>query len=445
MVSLSFFPSEPPNTPFSVISFDTLPYDLLEQIFRNACTDGGRTGASLSLVSKRIRAPSRPFRFFSVSLLTGTRWQLLRFRYALISARVEAAKADDDLPLPRVRHLCIVLTGLGTRSRAGIPSSPLDRVALEHEGIPPWDYTRPLEEQSEIRWQARLAYEAELRILFARIGTAHLESLCVFQDAAPMMGHALGDIPCPDGFSRLREFWFSPPKTPPFVCSATGKRQGPLYPALRRVHMAAAEHAAIDFEWWAANAPRVKELRIATVGSPGHSPAFLESLLSTLSRASHSAREPRLWQELECVQFMYRAQFSRHDDDAAAEHAAHNTFVEGVRRSFEELYPLVEFSPDYRLQDVDAEGLIIHYGSFPKLDREQPERFEGRVMHWDWRLRMTGHEGVYKAHYWKLDPPPLLRRLWRLVASSCSMTSYLAVCVPAFSYCLMMYFMTRQS
>ncbi|KAH9889076.1 hypothetical protein C8Q73DRAFT_794057 [Cubamyces lactineus] len=447
MVSLTVFPPNPSDTPSSSVTFDTLPYDLLEEIFRNACTDGGRTGASLSLVSKRIRALSRPFRFYSVSLLTGTRWQLLRFRYALTSARVEAAKADDGLPLPRVRHLCILLSGFGTRARACIRSCPLDPVAREHEGIPPSDDPRPPEEHMQIHMQSRAAYQVELRILFARIGTAHLESLCVFHKATLIAEGALEDIPCPDGFSRLRELWFSSPQVPPFVCNAVGKRRKPLYPALRRVHMGVEEQTAIDFGWWAANAPGLRELRVSTASEPGSNPECLEGLLSTLLRASQSAREPRLWPELKCVQFMYRAKFSSQGadaDTAAAERAAHDTFVDGVRRSFEELYPLVEFSPDYQFQDVDAEGLSAQHGTFPWIDPRAPEWFESEVMRWDWCLRMIGHEGVYKPHHWKPDPPPLIRRLWRLFNKPWFLASYTAVCVALLSYSLMMCFTVRQ-
>ncbi|KAI0334661.1 hypothetical protein GY45DRAFT_1124981 [Cubamyces sp. BRFM 1775] len=444
MVSLTLFPPEPVNTPFSSITFDTLPYDLLEQIFRNACTDGGRTGASLSLVSKRIRALSRPFRFYSVSLLTGIRWQLLRFRYALTSARVEAAKADDDLPLPRVRHLCILLTGFGAGPIACFASSPLDRAARAREGLPTFDGDddRTPEELFDICLQARAAYQVELRILFSRIGTADLESLCAFQHEVRVADDILEAIPCPDGFARLREFWFSTPEPPPFVCNAPNRRLEPLYPALRRVHMGAKQQAAINFKWWAINAPRVRELRISTVGPPGGIPEFLPSLLFILSRASHPAREPQLWTELKCVQFMYRANFSRHD--TAAEHAAHDTLVERVRESFEELYPLVEFSPDYRFQDVDAESLGIRYGSCP-LDRENPEEFEGEVMRWDWRLRMTGHEGVYTPHHWKPSPPPLMRRLQRVLTSTQFFAWYIAVCVLLLSYSLKMCFTPPRS
>jgi hypothetical protein len=45
------------------------PAEILKPIFTLACSDGGITGCALSLVSKNLAAQSRPYRFFSVSLL----------------------------------------------------------------------------------------------------------------------------------------------------------------------------------------------------------------------------------------------------------------------------------------------------------------------------------------------------------------------------------------
>lgn len=47
---------------------DALPIELLTRIFSFACTDGGRTGSSLSLVSRRVAALSADYRYQRVAL-----------------------------------------------------------------------------------------------------------------------------------------------------------------------------------------------------------------------------------------------------------------------------------------------------------------------------------------------------------------------------------------
>ena len=82
----------------------TLPVELLSQIFIYACTDGGHTGCSLSLVSKHIRAVSRPARFHSVSLTRASAEQVTQFSSSLLAER---ALSKDTGATPRVRHLCL--------------------------------------------------------------------------------------------------------------------------------------------------------------------------------------------------------------------------------------------------------------------------------------------------------------------------------------------------
>ncbi len=80
------------------------PVELLTQIFTYACTDGGYTGCSLSLISKHIRAVSRPARFHSVSLTRASAEQVAQFSSCLLAER---ARSIDMGAMPRVRHLCL--------------------------------------------------------------------------------------------------------------------------------------------------------------------------------------------------------------------------------------------------------------------------------------------------------------------------------------------------
>jgi hypothetical protein len=52
-----------------VVSFTDLPPELWDKIVQLACTDGGKTGCALSLVSRRVRELSHLFRLQSIALL----------------------------------------------------------------------------------------------------------------------------------------------------------------------------------------------------------------------------------------------------------------------------------------------------------------------------------------------------------------------------------------
>ena len=84
-----------------------LPVEILEEIFEQACTDGGKTACALSLVSVSINAASRAARFHSASLLSGLPAQIEAARHALLRAQEAASAAGSTLP--RVRHLALSL------------------------------------------------------------------------------------------------------------------------------------------------------------------------------------------------------------------------------------------------------------------------------------------------------------------------------------------------
>ncbi len=90
------------HIPFAIFSMETLPCELLEKIFEFSCTDGGRTGCSLSLVSKRFRDVSSGMRFDTVALCSGSATQLSSFRSTYTAAYTNPVAAT-----PRLRHLCI--------------------------------------------------------------------------------------------------------------------------------------------------------------------------------------------------------------------------------------------------------------------------------------------------------------------------------------------------
>ena len=92
-------------------SLHHLPPELLHEIFLNACTDGGRTGCSLALVSKATRALSSAARFNSVALMSGSNWKVRRFLKVFDEAR-HAANQEPGVAEPRIKHLCLLASAV---------------------------------------------------------------------------------------------------------------------------------------------------------------------------------------------------------------------------------------------------------------------------------------------------------------------------------------------
>ncbi|KAL1945739.1 hypothetical protein VTO73DRAFT_1741 [Trametes versicolor] len=78
---------------------DTLPLETLQRIFQLACTDGGRTGNSLSLVSRGIHSAARTTRFHSIALIASPR----RLQSFLNLYERECDPRCGDKP--RIQHL----------------------------------------------------------------------------------------------------------------------------------------------------------------------------------------------------------------------------------------------------------------------------------------------------------------------------------------------------
>lgn len=398
---LRYHPSEftisgprPTNTAASS-RLECLPYDVLEPIFRLACTDGGRTGCFLSLVSKTIRMTSCAARFHSVSVLCGTSAQLVLSLRALDNATAYARA--DKTPTPLVRHLCISLTP-AIEFNLNIKKIDRDVDVVRHRRIlretlsPESLSTLILEEWDE--------YGRTFRSLCTRV-CQDLETLCVLRhcngrslDVLP--SHtlpAIPDIPCPNGFPCLCELAFTD-EQPPFVLltngtSAEGSRlpTGPgsvLYPALRRLHMSISCDTEMDFEWWAVNAPHVTWLRINTkivADMPGpfpllprlesvlgvyHLPQFYNSVSCNITPPGNphaGSKSPEqnvppgrpFFSELRTLMFMVKPLFVMTDPPAPASVAAYEGFTAELNAIlFSFGVPTTVFKPHYHNQDVDV-------------------------------------------------------------------------------------------
>ena len=248
-----------------------LPPEILEVICYYACTDGGRTACSLSLVSRYVNAVSRAARFHSVSLVTGSITKLRRLMVSLERAR-RVAQAER-MPIPRLRHLCLnlvptcALRALSMPDVLGFDEATRDRVSkLQYSkpkrGFFGWtrkglDWRRIVAEQT--------AEYGKLIQTFLRDIAAGLETLCLFGSGSSLCGIRsriiIQPFECPC-FPRLRELSFQGDE--PVFLNAS-KTNEPLFPALSRLHVDTKSHEQQgDFGPWLANAPSLMQLRFRT-------------------------------------------------------------------------------------------------------------------------------------------------------------------------------------
>lgn len=89
----------------AVSNMDTLPVEILHHIFLLTCSDGGRTGASLSLVSRSYRNIARPVRYNSVALISYTNIGTFLECYKTDRAILKTHQQDLAAAAPAVRHL----------------------------------------------------------------------------------------------------------------------------------------------------------------------------------------------------------------------------------------------------------------------------------------------------------------------------------------------------
>ncbi|KAI0661257.1 hypothetical protein C8Q70DRAFT_703643 [Cubamyces menziesii] len=249
----------------------TVPVEMWRVIFAYACTDGGRTGASLSNVSKLVRTLSTPYRFHSVRLVTthGMKKFLDCYQIAV------AAAAAEEIDAPRVRHLLLSF----------LPGET-DVICLEG-AVVGRDVYSFLEVKEE--WNARFA---ELTSHLLSLVGSHLETMTILQSPKiplPMIQcrlpalrelTLLGDDrvfirlprepPKMDGWPEPSDSDFYPPCTGPLDLDAIAA--APFFPALKRLHLVDEEYKLLPWETtlpvWAKLAPHLETLRISYAREP---------------------------------------------------------------------------------------------------------------------------------------------------------------------------------
>ncbi|KAL1938685.1 hypothetical protein VTO73DRAFT_11288 [Trametes versicolor] len=388
---------------------ETLPIELLEIIFRFACIDGGRTGCNLALVSKYIRVTSRGSRFHSISMLGGISVQLHRFMLALHRARVQARA--EGTPIPRVRHLCILLSPAVDPIKSNIKTTDLDRAVYQHQ--------KTL--CAHLSLEARIAQERKVSKIYHNafvhllaMVCADLETLCVLR---PRYGSfpAPPLIPCPRGFPRLRELTFDQ-DLPSFAPPTDGTL---MYPALMRLHMTLPSKVPDEtFSWWAANAPKLAWLRIDTIRIfPEDADCYIVSDLARVLGESYPAFDLRTsshhihpsgpdanrhpwrgapsssWSSLKTLMLMINPIFPPEYTPSPPVAAAYAADASALNVELCVLgVPCTVFQPHYDRQDIPG----------PRWSLFNGEMEEG--MRIDWLLRLRGGKGLFTADLWTRTP-----------------------------------------
>ncbi|KAI0350451.1 hypothetical protein OH77DRAFT_1524846 [Trametes cingulata] len=397
------------------LALEDLPLELIHEIFLLACTDGGRTGCSLSLVSKAVRALSRAARFNTLSFTAGSLWQITRF-LDVLEDTLDTAKREGT-PRPRVRHLCVVTAvgGYGG-SPTGTKLSDFEEGVLEHHRM--LKQVLPEEDLEQKNALMVRQFHGALQLLFCAV-SADLESLCLLRRIGASFFSPLNDAPgarwivC-DGFPQLRELYFCDAR-PVFVFADPAKRRLPFCPSLIRMSVVTTRSSGpLDLQRWALQAPNLRELRIVhdTWADGTQRDNYLPALQATLGYSSRSS----LWPKLDSILILYDTDASvrkEHPEHAAA----HCENVKEVYYFLHERVPFAMCMAWYRKQDVRQD-----------LVRGWRLRRNSATLYLDWLYRSAGGCGAYVPNFWedfvkaairrKASVQPAKRTVWEQLLSS---------------------------
>ena len=218
---------------------ESLPVELIARIAFFACTDGGFTGASLSIVSKRVRDATHPARFLSVSLSSPPQY-FGRFLTAYLAQRKRIPEA-----VPQVRHLLLSLLPL--------EGEPLYRFPPLHPALILGEYDRYLRHLGELGDD----YGAAVCYLVKTLAPM-LETFTFVRGEWKNVPQMHCDFP------RLRELTLVD-GAPEFLrIGSVPQGRLPLFPKLERLHTVECFYArAVDLRQWAPHAPALTHIRIS--------------------------------------------------------------------------------------------------------------------------------------------------------------------------------------
>lgn len=252
-----------PGFILSITIMNKLAVELLTHISYFACTDGGKTGCSLSLVSKHIHYASRPARFYSVSLIKSA----AQIELFLQTYQRERRRSTDTIP--RVRHLCLSFFGRGITTAPPAPPTPSSKPTSREE------FLASQKSRAQFWRTAQFWLDEQYnRVVpeLVRIIAPDLETLALIQT----QWRCSTAVKC--HFPRLRELTLVG-GDPTFIPFSTALDDRPLYPALQRLHhVPSLVNRGIDFFLWAKHAPNLTHLRLSRMG------AYPEVTVNTLTQ-----------------------------------------------------------------------------------------------------------------------------------------------------------------
>lgn len=382
-----------------------LPTEVLEQIFLFACTDGGHTGCSLSLVSRHIRAVSRTARFHSISLLSRSGGALQHFLRCFEAAR--AVARHEGAPTPGIRHLCVASTP-GSLTPSGSDCSPPQAYCG-----PELQLLRQCLQEKD--WRERSAgavdvYHAAVDTLL-RMVAGDLETLCLFTGAdqegireeaqAPHIGCC--------SFPRLRELSISGDR--PDYALPVGT--GPHYPAMTRLHIATNTTRNVDFRRWVSEAPRLSSLRVTSDNSVG----FAEWMVSLQS----IIRKPPPSFGTHSCSLTHRPSGSDRSDTTSGTYskprvvllAKPNPILKALRLM--EWYHVMVRSMYKILSHTDSSVVFVPYYAHQDVDRQVGDRsmHMDELLQKDWLARVSTRDGVFPDNFWwEYRGDGLADRMW---------------------------------
>ncbi|RDX50316.1 hypothetical protein OH76DRAFT_1402771 [Lentinus brumalis] len=366
------------------VRLDEFPFEVLHQIFAYACTDGGPTACSLSLVSKRIHAASRVTHFTSVSLLSGSVDMLHKFLEQYHQAR--KMSRVPGCQQPRVRHLCLVVDPMTCDHFDLLDYSD----QTPHERLRSKRMFEEKQSMTKAEWdtfvtELQKEYHIAVEVLISVVA-ADLETLCLFP-----LKHTFPIRSSPDpyrlqvkrpGFPKLRELWSGCELAFKYWPSARWHRAP--FPALVRLHMFHPTSANF-VKWPLQYAPALVSFRIIL-----SSMAFEWPNGDILAALQSQLQYGPFWPRREPVHIMSPGP-DYWDDFAKPFYSWHSAHF---RKEIEESGSPVVFVPYYAFQDVIRNRNVLRDECYPAgLARR------------DWLARISvgasaEEDGVYVRRFW---------------------------------------------
>ena len=230
---------------------DRLAPELWHEIWTLACTDGGYTGCSLSLVAKDIRNASRFARFNSVAVY-GTSKQLAGF-LACYRKQWAIAETEAEGYKPVVKHLFFAAAEGG--NVRGDWRGDVNSIGFFRGDADPAEAARQARVEA-----ASSQYQQDIAALF-RLVSRDLQTLTFVHRHGWYVFTNLPPIECPDGFPSLRELYLYGKN--PFVDMAGSPIDLPHLTHLRLPFATySTEESFVD---WANRAPKVTHLCVSYI------------------------------------------------------------------------------------------------------------------------------------------------------------------------------------